>query len=141
MTQPFSVGSAGDLSSSGTDGPSKGSEERRVRQVRAPRFAAQIPVVFHEGSLRVTGITRNVSASGALITNSSGQPSVGTMASLRLLALRSTLRTQGRDSIELVAAVVRHEGPDFAVEFQGERSQIGALLERAFGRGAVERSG
>lgn len=104
---------------------------------RSPRYAVAIPVIFHEGTLPATGMTQNISATGALIINASAQPPVGTRAQFRLHTLQQVLRTSGPDSIELLAAVARHVPDGFAVDFGERQSRIEGLLERAHGRGIL----
>ena len=88
-----------------------------------------------EGALRVTGVVQNLSPKGALVTNASERPEIGTVGRLRLLHLRASLRTSGADTLELGCQVVRHDPAGFAVVFLNGSDAVSGLLDRAFARG------
>ena len=104
---------------------------------RGRRYPLSIPVMMYEGDFRVTGMTENLSAFGALVTDVSERPDVGTIGRFRLMALRSSLHTTGPNSLELVASVVRRQADGFAVEFLGSTERLRGLLDRALSRGVL----
>ncbi len=104
-----------------------------------PRVSVSIPAMLVEGAMRVTGIVENLSAKGALVTNVSERPEIGTIGKLRLTHLRESLhqlRTK-QNHLELTAQVVRHHPAGFAVVFLSNQEQVARLLLRAFAVGAL----
>ncbi len=86
----------------------------------------------------LTGVLANLSASGALLTNPGGSLEIGEKGQIRLMDLREVLRTAGAETITLKAEVVRKEIGGYGLRFLGDRAELEALLERAFGRGAID---
>ena len=111
------------------------SEEKRVKH----RYRVSIPAVMRTatGGVLATGLVENLSGSGALLTNSTGDLEPGTRGILRLMNLSQTLRTPSQDTMNLEAEVVRREMGGFAVRFLGPTRPLEALLERAMGRRAI----
>ena len=107
-------------------------EYRHKRE--APRHPMTIPAMLVEGAMRVPGVVENLSTKGALVTNVTERPEIGTVGKLRLTHLRASLRTSGADHLQLTAQVVRHDPAGFAVVFLGGTQTLRELMHRAFAR-------
>ncbi len=101
----------------------------------ALRYPVSIPAMLVEGAMRVTGVVQNLSPKGALVTNASDLPEVGSVGQLRLTHLRTSLRTSGADSLAVSCQVVRHDPAGFTVVFLSRSDAVSDLLDRAFARG------
>ena len=110
--------------------------ERRDRR-GTQRYRASIPALMESEGQFLTGVLANVSASGGLLRNPTGDLEVGARGSIRLMNLRGVLRTAGADQISLEAEVVRKEIGGFGIRFLGDLDELKELLERAFGRQAI----
>ena len=97
----------------------------------AVRHSVSIPAMLVEDKMRVAGLVENLSTKGALVTNASERPEIGTVGTLRLTGLRASLRTSGLDELRLAAQVVRHDSAGFAVVFLGGQEPIRELLNQA----------
>ena len=100
----------------------------------APRHPMTIPAMLVEGAMRVPGVVENLSTKGALVTNVTERPEIGTVGQLRLTHLRQSLRTSGADQLQLTAQVVRHNSDGFAVVFLGGTRKLRELIQRALAR-------
>ena len=87
-----------------------------------------------EGAMRVPGVVENLSQKGALVTNVTERPEIGTVGQLRLTHLRQSLRTSGADHLQLTVQVVRHNSDGFAVVFLGGTRKLRELIQRALAR-------
>ncbi len=116
----------------------RGVAERSERR-RAPRYDVVIPAVMESEGQFLTGALARISAFGALLTNPTGDLEVGARGRIRLTNLSQVLRTV-TDSLGLDAEIVRKDPGGFGIRFLGDRAELERLLERAFGRGAIEPS-
>ncbi len=112
--------------------PRPPNDERRV----APRFRLSIPALYRSNAFTGTGLVHNMSTSGALIGNAEGVPTRGMALQIRLLALRTVLRLDCPDSLNLGAEVVRRRDTDFAVCFVGDTHELARILDRVGAGGA-----
>ena len=72
----------------------------------------------------------NISTSGALIEDATNLPTRGTALQIRLLALRTVLRLDCPDSLNLNAEVVRRTDRGFGVCFVGDAHEVAQILDR-----------
>ena len=115
------------------------SRDADIEERVGTRYSTSIPALLRGENFQSTGIVHNVSESGALVTNVTRFPPVGKQITVRLMAIQSSLRTSGPDTVNVDAMVVRHDLKCFAVRFVGGQRELRALLRRAFGRGAIDR--
>ena len=106
--------------------PRQPNDERRI----ALRYRLSIPALYMNHAFTGTGLVHNVSTSGALIGNTASVPTRGTRLQIRLLALRTVLRLDCPDSLNLEAEVVRRTNTDFAVCFEGDMHELARILDR-----------
>ena len=107
--------------------PRQPNDERRI----ALRYRLSIPALYRCKLFTGTGLVHNVSTSGALIGNNTASvPTRGTRLQIRLLALRTALRLDCPDSLNLEAEVVRRTNTDFAVCFEGDMHELARILDR-----------
>ena len=106
--------------------PRQPNDERRV----APRYRLSIPALYRNLAFTGTGLVHDMSTSGALIGNTASVPTRGTRLQIRLLALRTVLRLDCPDSLNLEAEVVRRTNTDFAVCFEGDTHDLARILDR-----------
>ncbi len=106
--------------------PRQPNDEHRV----APRYRLSIPALYRSNAFTGTGLVHNLSTSGALIGNTESVPTRGARLQIRLLALRTGLRIDGPDSLNVDAAVVRRTDMDFAVCFVGDTHELTRILDR-----------
>ncbi len=106
--------------------PRPPNDERRV----APRFRLSIPASYRSKGFTGTGLVHNMSTSGALIGNAASVPTRGAHLQIRLLALRTVLRLDCPDSLNLDSEVVRRTNTDFAVCFVGDTHELARILDR-----------
>lgn len=99
----------------------EGDNERRVE----PRFPIHAPVQFNNGNVEGTGMTGNVSMSGARIDEVSEAPRAGTTLELRFSFYVGSFETPFR------GRWVRPTRDGFAVEFTGLEPSQQELLRRA----------
>ena len=112
--------------------PRQPNDEHRV----APRYRLSIPALYTSNAFTGTGLVHDMSTSGALIGNTESVPTRGARLQIRLLALRTVLRLDCPDSLNLDAAVVRRTDTDFAVCFVGDTHELTRILDRVGARGA-----
>ncbi len=106
--------------------PRPPNDEHRV----APRYRLSIPALYRSKLFTGTGLVHNMSTSGALIGNATNLPTQGERLQIRLLALRTVLRLDCPDSLNLDAEVVRWTNTDFAVCFEGDTHELARILDR-----------
>ena len=96
-------------------------------------------VMESEGQF-LMGALANISATGALLTNPTGDLEVGAKGRIKLTNLSQALRTTSAPSIRMEAEIVRKEIGGFGISFLGNLDELQGLLERAFGRQAIDYS-
>lgn len=104
-----------------------------------PRYGAGIPAVMESERQFLTGVVENLSATGALLTNPTGSLEVGARGYIKLTNLGETLRTV-TESVRLQAEIVGKQPGGFRIRFLGDQDELDRLLQRAFGRHAIEPS-
>ena len=105
--------------------PRQPNDEGRV----APRYRLSIPASYRSDAFKGTGLVHNISTSGALIKNATRLPTRGTALQIRLLALRTVLRLDGPNSLNLDAEVVRRTDTGFGVCFVGDTHEVARILD------------
>ncbi len=101
-------------------------DEHRV----APRYRLSIPASYRSDAFKGTGLVQNISTSGALIEDATNLPTRGTALQIRLLALRTVLRLDGPNSLNLDVEVVRRTETGFGVCFVGDTHEVARILDR-----------
>ncbi len=101
-------------------------DERRA----APRYRLSIPASYRSEAFNGTGLVHNISTSGALIEEATRLPTQGAALQIRLLALRTILRLDGPNSLNLDSEVVRRTDTGFGVCFVGDTHEVARILDR-----------
>jgi len=97
---------------------------------RDARFLTALNAHYSSGPEEGIGVLTNISNSGALIEDSSVQPTVGSR-------VRIYVFTEPADPIapaspyELVGRVVRHSSSGFAIEYDDSDPEVRQLVEKA----------
>jgi hypothetical protein len=99
---------------------------------RDERFSTALNAHYSSGPEEGVGVLANISYSGALIEDSSLQPTVGTK-------VRIYVFTEPEDPIapaspyELVGRVIRHSSSGFAIEYEERDPEVRRLVDEAAG--------
>ena len=89
---------------------------------RASRVRTRFETAYSAGREEGTGILANISYSGALLTDTSLQPRIGSQ--VRVYVLLS-------EPFDVVGKVVRHVEGGFAVEYAAVSQELGRLIDNA----------
>jgi hypothetical protein len=89
---------------------------------RAVRVRTRFETVYSAGREDGTGILANISYSGALLTETSLQPRIGSQ--VRVYVLLS-------EPFDVVGKVVRHVEGGFALEYAAVSQELGRLIDNA----------
>ncbi len=101
-----------------------------VEKRRGARFLTALNAHYSSGPEEGIGVLANISNSGALIEDSSVQPTVG--SSVRIYVFTEPVDPLAPASpYELVGRVVRHSPSGFAIEYEEADPEVSLLVEKA----------
>jgi hypothetical protein len=97
---------------------------------RDPRFTVVLNAHYSSGPEEGIGVLSNISYSGALIEDSSVQPTVGTKVRVYVFVEPSDPIAPA-SPYELVGRVVRHSSSGFAIEYEDPDPEVRELVDEA----------
>ncbi len=101
-----------------------------VEKRRGARFPTALNAHYSSGPEEGIGVLSNVSYSGALIEDSSVQPSVGSKVRIYVFA-EPVDPIAPASPCELVGRVVRHSSSGFAIEYDEPDPEVRRLVDEA----------
>ena len=101
-----------------------------IEKRRAARFITALNAHYSAGPEEGIGVLTNISNSGALIEDSSVQPTVGSR--VRIYVFTEPVDPLAPASpYELLGRVVRHSSSGFAIEYEDSDPEVRQLVEKA----------